>query len=913
MQTVYDTLKHFAFILGDTETELGVEHRGLHRGLKVKGTGENNLPVFEDVPYILQSWVTVDPDTDNSKHGAFSLALPAKVSEDGVISVLNSGGTVDPRFKGITDWELPEGGTNISKGSFGVLVVGTNADEESKIFVPSGEELTADHRGPEATKGSSTVRDLDSAGNTGLKSNLAKALWVVGTPTEVDSDRRPVLAANHFSMGVRNGSIVEHQGGAIVLYNSNIRTSSGTLPKAVAWSAWLDDGPFYEGLGLRDAHLKGVDAEGNPHLPLMFHKERTKFGPGPSNNPSAPLQFEDKFASGVRRNLYKHIGEIVYDKNIDHLNPSGLNTTVPGKWIVEYGIPHSPPNDWVPPDRLPQDPEPPNSPLKGPQIDPDPFSKRNNDPVLKGIDPDPNKGGDDDPVSKAGDDPPTPPMPPDDEDTYEQIIPGGDPDFKGDPVTKSDVLKGIEPGPGESGDGPGTCGHPGSGAPREPGAGDTVGGPGNDNSSSKQDEANKQWSSGNFGGLNFPLDQTNIKGRSLSMPTVNAPNSARTAMRSHLAVSYPVISPLVPGIELEQSNRITLRSNLSNKELKSVRRWGIASSSIFAFGDDSRERQTLTKGAPIVRGGFIIAGSDLFPEEVYGDKESNLDAIFALRKEAKLVFGNPDVEANGLVSDAFVLEREGDKLVFRRRTGGTEIDLDSSIQFKSPIQITGLTTTERNAMTPSVGNIVLDTTEDKFYGRGTSAWKELGGGSGGGDPKEASWIVGEIKPYALPGTLPEGWLDCDGSQCPDNELREKLEVAGSPYGTGAEDFPLLPNLTERALEGVGTEEGNLGNEFGSPTMTLTNSHLPSHTHTINHGHNATVNAISTSSEEGHTHENDDTHVANSPVEAGGTNTIAVDVSSHNGESGSVGNGEAFGLRGPRLGVRFIIYGGESNE
>lgn len=83
--------------------------------------------------------------------------------------------------------------------------------------------------------------------------------------------------------------------------------------------------------------------------------------------------------------------------------------------------------------------------------------------------------------------------------------------------------------------------------------------------------------------------------------------------------------------------------------------------------------------------------------------------------------------------------------------------------------------------------------------------------------------AGEVRMWALP-TAPTGWAVCDGSVCPDGELRRKLLAAGSPHGVSGA-LPLLPDMRGRVPIGVGTGSGltarTLGTAYGAETHQLT--------------------------------------------------------------------------------------------
>ena len=736
MQTVYDTLRNFAMVLGDHDTDIDEQYRGLHRGVKVIGTNDKNQKVFSDIPYILRAMVTVDPDTTQAKHGSFSMAFPAVVVEEGntlFLRVLNKGGEPEKKLGKIADWELPEGGQDgIADGDSGVLVVGTEIDEEKKIFVPGRSALVADHRGLNATLGSSIVRDL---GPSQLKALLAKSMWIAQTPTRVDAERRNAITWNALSMGARSGKAVEHQGGAVTLYNTNIQSFSGEIPRVISWAAELDDGPFFAGEGHKDAHIKGVDAEGMPHLPLMFKTDRTKFGPGPGKYPAAPFDFLDYFAAPPVYSERIYRAEIVYDKAQFHPNPSGIIDPVVGRWVVQYRLPHKPPTDDAgvkkPIDRAAKD--------KGVKTPIDSTSK-------------PDTGKKDKTTKK--------PRNPETGDPNPKPKPGSP--ITGDPPDKKPENGDPQPGPGATGDGPGHCGHPGVPS-KGPGPGTPSTGPGSENEPpsdntptpsgvatgpitqedqerkqaalKKKREAEKARATGDFGPSGFIAEQANVNpAESLSSVLESTATLAsamvdRAPMLSHLQVAYPVIKGLVPNPEFESHTRATMRGDLSAEDLGQVDEWALSATQIAAFGNTVLGREALTDNQFIdtVVGGFVIAGADLKPEEIY-DGTSNLTAQLVFRREAQLVFDNPDKD--GTVPTGHIIEQDYDngEMVYRAQdlSSGDSFLLSKRFHFKTPVRITQVDTLTRLAMDHYDGLMVLDTDLNTPFMSVGGAWLDLG-------------------------------------------------------------------------------------------------------------------------------------------------------------------------------------------
>ncbi len=97
-------------------------------------------------------------------------------------------------------------------------------------------------------------------------------------------------------------------------------------------------------------------------------------------------------------------------------------------------------------------------------------------------------------------------------------------------------------------------------------------------------------------------------------------------------------------------------------------------------------------------------------------------------------------------------------------------------------------------------------------------------------------FIGEIRAFA--GTYaPDGWNFCDGSILLSNDYPELYSLIGTTYGSQtAIDFK-LPDLRGQIPIGTGLGKGlssfAIGDKGGSEYVTLTTSHIPSHTHSVN--------------------------------------------------------------------------------
>ena len=108
-------------------------------------------------------------------------------------------------------------------------------------------------------------------------------------------------------------------------------------------------------------------------------------------------------------------------------------------------------------------------------------------------------------------------------------------------------------------------------------------------------------------------------------------------------------------------------------------------------------------------------------------------------------------------------------------------------------------------------------------------------------PDRTEPFLGEIK--AIPfNYAPRGWAFCEGQLLPINQNQALFALLGTTYGgNGVTNFA-LPDLRGRVVIGAGQGPGlpdyPLGTAVGANTVTLTESNLPAHTHTVGNGNTA---------------------------------------------------------------------------
>lgn len=96
-------------------------------------------------------------------------------------------------------------------------------------------------------------------------------------------------------------------------------------------------------------------------------------------------------------------------------------------------------------------------------------------------------------------------------------------------------------------------------------------------------------------------------------------------------------------------------------------------------------------------------------------------------------------------------------------------------------------------------------------------------------------FVAEIRifPFNFP---PTGWAHCDGQLLPISQNTALFSLLGTTYGGNGKSTFALPNLQGCAPmhpgQGPGLSLHDLGETNGTDTITLLESEIPSHTHTL---------------------------------------------------------------------------------
>jgi microcystin-dependent protein len=96
-------------------------------------------------------------------------------------------------------------------------------------------------------------------------------------------------------------------------------------------------------------------------------------------------------------------------------------------------------------------------------------------------------------------------------------------------------------------------------------------------------------------------------------------------------------------------------------------------------------------------------------------------------------------------------------------------------------------------------------------------------------------FVAEIRIFPF-NFAPKGWAFCDGQLLPISQNTALFSLLGTTYGGDGKSTFALPDLQGRAPmhpgQGQGLSLHDLGEESGSESVTLLNSEIPVHNHTV---------------------------------------------------------------------------------
>jgi len=96
-------------------------------------------------------------------------------------------------------------------------------------------------------------------------------------------------------------------------------------------------------------------------------------------------------------------------------------------------------------------------------------------------------------------------------------------------------------------------------------------------------------------------------------------------------------------------------------------------------------------------------------------------------------------------------------------------------------------------------------------------------------------FVAEIRIFAG-NFAPTGWATCDGQLLPISQNTALFSLLGTFYGGNGQSTFALPNLQDSVPlfwgQGAGLSDYSLGQQSGTPYVTLLQSEMPFHTHTM---------------------------------------------------------------------------------
>lgn len=105
---------------------------------------------------------------------------------------------------------------------------------------------------------------------------------------------------------------------------------------------------------------------------------------------------------------------------------------------------------------------------------------------------------------------------------------------------------------------------------------------------------------------------------------------------------------------------------------------------------------------------------------------------------------------------------------------------------------------------------------------------------------ECEDMIGEVVAFARDGSLPDDFLEMDGSTYSFDDYPEFSGYCPSFWIIPATNNFQLPDMVDRSVIGVGGEVTDVGDTGGAATVTLTTSQIPSHTHAPQSGSFAVV-------------------------------------------------------------------------
>ena len=168
--------------------------------------------------------------------------------------------------------------------------------------------------------------------------------------------------------------------------------------------------------------------------------------------------------------------------------------------------------------------------------------------------------------------------------------------------------------------------------------------------------------------------------------------------------------------------------------------------------------------------------------------------------------------------------------------------------------------------------------------------------------------IGEIRMFAG-NFAPRTWLICNGQLINIASNTALFSILGTTYGGNGQTTFALPDLRGRVPTGTGTGPGlsnvQLGQVAGTPSVTLLQTNLPAHTHTVTASGSQTCKSGAG---------NSDTPTGNIPASSATDEIYAAPAGSNgsmapisvSGTTSIAGNSQPVSVMQPYLGMNYII-------
>lgn len=160
-------------------------------------------------------------------------------------------------------------------------------------------------------------------------------------------------------------------------------------------------------------------------------------------------------------------------------------------------------------------------------------------------------------------------------------------------------------------------------------------------------------------------------------------------------------------------------------------------------------------------------------------------------------------------------------------------------------------------------------------------------------------FVAEIRIFSF-NYAPKGWAQCNGQVMPIAQNTALFSLLGTTYGGDGRTNFALPNLQDRVPihhgQGPGLTSRQLGEMGGSATVTLLQSEMPKHNHTLTL---FSASPASTSSPQ-------DQYLADGPCKPFGSAALESDTTLHPTVMSQAGGSQAHNNMMPSLTINFCI-------